>query len=1141
MGIQRSDMTSASVELWDWLEAESESEEVYESNTSDSDMWGDDTTTMNSTGRMTEFQIGQTMGWPFTQDYRHVHEVWQWEDKMLFLVLYMLLWAMVVRGVHSWRGCSDRVAKHASTRAATEVKDEDALGGVPSGVGLTPEYPRDRLIYEFFLEQALQRPADVALIVPENISSRRRSVVTYGQLEEAIHQLARTLNQLGIQPGSIVALCMQRSCAQVVAVHAVLVAGGGYLPIDAEMPETRFRLILGDSEASALLADDSNVFCARVAAEMSIPLVSLEESGAPGAFKLHPKSTKEVQENVNRGRPQAADLAMLIYTSGSTGKPKGIIYDHTHLLHGAWFWAEEHSITDRSVLFQKSPYFWAVIEWEMFPALMKGGSLVLASPQGHKSPEYLARVIKQEGVTTLMITPSVLDLVLDVHQAEGNGAPLGSLDHITTVGEPLPTDVANRAATMPGMKATVRNFYGASESGCTIYRVPKSGIDMELFPGKAPAGLPQPHTEVYLMAVGVRPFQPVKDGQEGEICFGGVLAAGYFKLPELTKKSFANSLDYGRIYATGDLGRWRGGVLEVIGRIDRQVKVNGVRIEPGEIESVLRKYTAPAEDPLDIEEAPEIEASAAVLQAAVVATSEPAALVAFVSLREGTKALERADLQRHCSENLAQAYVPRHYVIMREGLPLLPNDKINYQKLKELADTHNMESQETVIDSLGQMRSMSRWVITENEIIHRCYAFWMLGVLMDHYALCAMDNDPDDPRSESVLPVCTALAMKQVRPWSEVLIRSLGNDQDLFGFIMLGAYQDSRPEHPGKKKHMALNWLDLYMFGLYLFIALPLPHMMSFITGGWAWPNESWTAAYVGHGPEPSSWFGLEYLEHATAAAGHRWYILMVLQAKIFVRLCDKACVPPWLQIVVAAWASWLGPLFSGDFCKDTDLPTAAKLPLIWIFDGCNIWIRWVEWYATFYVICFHYLRPTVTWVTQRTPKGTTWAAAATGTSMTLGVVMALFHYPNTMLETGEDNSLWLFEFLVTIVQPSLFVLGTSCWTWNASWWGNTTLGCYMIHFCFRDRFTELFHYLARVLVWDFTGLLLPAAMIFVCCAFMTTIGPLGHYVLISPQLFLSQICSGRQRTCLSTTVSQLYAASPFKQFTTKNIDGKSS
>ena len=104
----------------------------------------------------------------------------------------------------------------------------------------------------------------------------------------------------------------------------------------------------------------------------------------------------------------------------------------------------------------KSPYFWAVMEWEFFPALLRGGSLVVASSDGHKSPDYMARVVHQHKVSVLMITPSVLDLLLDVHQLHAKDRLLSSLQHITTVGEPLPTALANRAVSMPHLNATIR-------------------------------------------------------------------------------------------------------------------------------------------------------------------------------------------------------------------------------------------------------------------------------------------------------------------------------------------------------------------------------------------------------------------------------------------------------------------------------------------------------------------------------------------------------------------------------------------------------------------------------------------------------------------------------------------------------------
>ncbi|OLQ05334.1 Linear gramicidin synthase subunit D [Symbiodinium microadriaticum] len=717
-------------------------------------------------------------------------------------------------------------------------------------------------------------------------------------------------------------------------------------------------------------------------------------------------------------------------------------------------------------------------------------------------------------VDVLMITPSVLDLLLDVHELQKLRMPLRGLKHITTVGEPLPCSVANRTVAMPNLKATLRNFYGASESSCTIYQVPAHGVDLRVFPNKVPAGQPQPHADVYLMAPGERPFRVVAEGEAGEVCFGGVLAKGYHKLPELTEAKFV-STEHGRLYVTGDLGRWKDGVLEVIGRIDRQVKVNGVRVEPEEVEAVLRDFHMATEvEANNCNVAPAKPSYSLLLQdhlggdlenvavhdrtvnrAAVVTTSGPAQLVAFIEPRTGCE-VKLEEVQAHCRANLAPAYVPK-YILLQPALPSLPNGKMDYAALRAMADEHALQTTETVLDSLGQMRSMSKWAVLENAVIHRCYAFWMLGVLLDHYALCAMTLDPNDPTKTNSQPFCTALAGASIAPWSEVLLRSIGNDQDLFGFIMLGAYQDSRPDAPNQpKKKLRLNWMDLYILFIYFFIALPLPQLCSFLTRGQAYPDRTWQSSI---GTETSGW-DMNYIRGADVTSGHRWYLLMVLQAKLYVVLCDAIRIPSWVQVAFAIWCSYSGPLFWGDTCSKNVSP-GLTFGLTWLLDGCWVWIRWVEWYAAFYVFCLHYLRPIVQWMSKVVPHGPVWAASATASSMLMGMAMAMYHYPNEMLETGGDGKLAALELVVTALQPGLFALGTTYWSVDASWWGNTTLGCYVIHFVFRDRMTELFQVLSRFLTWDSSGLLLPASILACCLGFTSTVGPLGHYVLILPQL----------------------------------------
>jgi len=1061
----------------------------------------------NVTGHVLSEQEIALLGWPFLMNYRDPNKAWDFESKVVFFLVYSLAWACITMVVY----CRTH-AVSPRLRPAPQSRVEE-LSEQPKMCGATPTYPEGALVHELILEQNSTRSA---LIVADSTES-----FSYDEVKTAISELAEVLVQLGLEPGCLTALCMERSCAQVIAVLGVLASGGCYLPIDAASPEARVGVLLRDSAARVVIADaeregvrslakKAGLFC--LAPNLKLKLsFTLEHKLANAPSSPSDKNCPCVRPP----RPRASDAAMLIYTSGTTGTPKGIIYDHRHLLHGAWFWAEAHGMSEQSVQLLKSPYFWAVMEWEFFPALMRGGSLVVASRDGHKSPDYMAHTVQRHDVNILMITPSVLDLLMDAHQL--NSRLLSSLRHVTTVGEPLTAALANRVVSARHLQVTLRNFYGASESSCTIFQVPADGVDEQLF-SRVPAGRPQPYANVYLMVAGERPLRLAPAGQPGEICFGGVLASGYLNRPDLTAEKFVET-EYGRLYATGDLGRWTQGVLEVIGRIDRQLKVNGVRVEPEEIEATLLKFAISTKPKKKSTLAADVELGEmrmceslllddpqwAVARAAVVATSS-SQLVAFVSAREGVK-LDPDELHAYCAAQLASAYVPQHIVVLDEGLPILPNGKINFASLKLTAEEHVQDAVETVRDSLGQMRSMSKWAVLENEVIHRCYAFWMIGVLLDHYALCAMITDPNDPKKMDSLPFCTTLAASSISPWSEAIIRSIGNDQDLFGFIMLGAYQDSRPSG-AQRKRLRMSWMDLYMLGIYLFMALPLPQICKLLTGGFMYPTRTWEAWT---GTLQTNGWDQHYMEWADVTSGHRWYLLMLVQAKAYVVICDAVRIPPWAQVFLAAWCSYVGPVWGGDACTSR-LQPVWKYFVTWLLDGCWVWIRWVEWYAAFYVFCFHYLRPIVSWIAPRLPKGPVWASVATSSSMIIGMFMALFHYPNAMLESGDETDWGFIELGVTMLQPALFALGTTHWSINASWWGNTTLGCYVIHFLFRDRMTELFQVMASLLAWDGTGLLLPTAILLACLAFTSTVGPLGHYILIAPQLCWTSLRARRVR-----------------------------
>ncbi|CAE7029035.1 tycC [Symbiodinium natans] len=1074
---------------------------------------------------------------PFAKDWRNPNTAWTGGDKAVFLIGYALFWALVCVVVHRWpkiAACCRRVKQSVGVGArAMRMRDQrtplvEDVAELCSqsdhlAIGPTPSYPSDRRVIELFEEQAKERPAATALIVPG--AGRASQEITYKELAACVDEVADSLLSLGISCGSVVALVMDRSVAQVVAVYGTLKAGAAFLPVDNDAPLARKQFLLHESEAAAMIGVAGDEVARELATEIGCNFLALPADGSRSGLQLLRRQRSrthsfEGEPGLSAGyaggyrRPEASDMALLIYTSGTTGAPKGIVYDHQHLMHGVYFFGSHCQVDSTSVALLKSPYFWAIIEWEMFPVLTQGGKLVVASANGHKSPEYLANTIAAEEVRVFMVTPQVLDLVLDVHDSQGNARPLRSVKHIVTVGEPLGCAVANRAMRTRGLEAQVHNFYGASESSCTVYTVPKEGIDLEIFPSKAPCGRPQPHSKVFVMREDAQESGPavlvqVPGGEAGEICFGGVLAACYWKHEELTAQKWVDTKEFGRLYRTGDMGRWRAGQLEVIGRVDRQVKIRGVRVEPEEVEAVLRRYTYVTSEEdgpsgLELGSGPR----PGLKEVAVVASKEPAELVAFVSLREGLDgAVTSETLRAHCQANLTPSYVPKFFVILQE-LPKLPNGKSNLKQLTEMATDHVVEEGEVVMDSLGQMKKLSKWAIFENQVIHRCYAWWMIGVLTDHYMRCAIDTDSD----HKYYPFCTTLARTAVKPWSEILVRSLGNDQDLFGFIMLGAYQDSRPDAPGGPPKVKFGMKDVFVLLVYMAMAMPFPQILHFIFRQLAWPID-WG------GMEPTNEWGWSYMQVNSYTSDHRWYLGMVFSARLYLEICERIQVPGWLQGILATIpcllpdSSFEGPdrrPFTFDVCESQSAQVYVMWTFSWIFrnfgTGCPMYLRWVSWYLAFYVWSFHYLRPAVTLLSKRLPKGPTWAAAALGGSMFIGVLMALFHYPNNVLENGTGMAWAWLEIGVDIIQPTLFVLGMTYVPFDLAWWGNTTLGAYVFHFYFRDHVAVLTMSICDGLAWDQTGLLVVAVILLLCLVFTTFLGPLGHYILLSPTFLYSRV-----------------------------------
>jgi amino acid adenylation domain-containing protein len=419
-----------------------------------------------------------------------------------------------------------------------------------------------QLLHELISEQCRRTPSAAAVVF-------EREQVSFAELERWSGQIALRLRRLGVGPDTPVAVCMQRCPGLVATLLAVLKAGGAYVPLDYGYPAARLSYLLGDCGAAVLVTDGSS---AHRLPDFPGTVLNIDELSAATDEEFQPVCV----------RPD--DLAYIIYTSGSTGSPRGAMISHRAIVNRLRWMQRTFGLTGADRVLQKTPIGFDVSVWEFFWPLMTGATLVLARPEGHRDPSYLARLIAREQVSTVHFVPSMLRLFLD----EPLAARCPSLRRVICSGEELPYALQRRFFAISG--AELHNLYGPTEAAVDVTAWHCDRDD----PGpKVPIGRPVDNTVIYVLdAHG----EPTPVGVPGELHIGGIqVARGYLGRPDLTDEKFLpdpfSPQPGGRMYCTGDLARWRAdGALEYLGRQDRQVKISGIRIEPGEVEAAMREH-----------------------------------------------------------------------------------------------------------------------------------------------------------------------------------------------------------------------------------------------------------------------------------------------------------------------------------------------------------------------------------------------------------------------------------------------------------------------------------------------------------------------------------------------------------------------
>ncbi|HST47695.1 amino acid adenylation domain-containing protein [Jatrophihabitans sp.] len=401
--------------------------------------------------------------------------------------------------------------------------------------------------------------------------------LSYAELDSRAGRLAGHLRGLGVRPDTLVAISLPRGLDLIVALVAVLKAGGGYLPLDPGYPAARLSYLLADSSPALLLTDTATLTTLGPAVPDGTAVLRLDADAWAGA----PAGGLDPDELDGR------QLAYAIYTSGSTGQPKAVLVEHDQLAAVAEAWARTLDLTPGLAHLQLAGFSFDVFTADVVRALGFGGRLVLCPPELLLDGAGLFALLRRAGIGFADFVPAVLDGLLDHWADAGTGLP--ELRTVVCGSDAWSVAGAARLRRLCGPDVAIVHAYGVTEAciDSTHYRLPTSVAEIEAL-GTLPIGRPLPGVRSYLLDPA---GEPVTGGAVGELYLGGAgVARGYLGRDELTAERFLADpfVPGGRMYRTGDLGRWLpDGELEFLGRTDHQVKVRGLRIELGEIEARL--------------------------------------------------------------------------------------------------------------------------------------------------------------------------------------------------------------------------------------------------------------------------------------------------------------------------------------------------------------------------------------------------------------------------------------------------------------------------------------------------------------------------------------------------------------------------
>ncbi|MEL6468400.1 MAG: amino acid adenylation domain-containing protein [Cyanobacteria bacterium J06623_4] len=529
-------------------------------------------------------------------------------------------------------------------------------------------YRQDCCFHHLFEEQVESVPDAIALIFDPDTADSAPETLTYYQLNQRSNQLAHHLQSLGVGPETIVGICVERSLNMIVALLAVLKAGGAYLPLDPTYPAERLDYMLTDAQVPILLTQSHLLPHHKTKQEITLQRINLDTNWPSDCPNSNPSSTVTPE-----------NLAYLIYTSGSTGKPKGVLVPHSGLVNLTEDKIRVCDVQPGDCILQFFSFSFDASIPEIIMALASGSKLLLAPAPALLPGPGLSDLIQRHQVTHITLTPSALVSV-----------PYRDFPHlrIVLVGGEAPTP---QLIETWSQNRLFINAYGPTETTVNASMVPcGNGHSVE------PTLLPSTNKQLYILD---KNLQLLPVGVAGELHIGGIgLAKGYLNRPDLTAERFIPNpflsptppLPHSPtlLYKTGDLATYLpDGRIKLLGRIDNQTKIRGFRIELDEIERILLSH-------------PQIKTCVAIVKEDSPSDKK---LVAYGVANSQERATPN-EVRQFISETLPQYMVPSVFMWL-PALPLTPNGKVD---TRSLPDPVAISSQPQVAPRNNTEQSLAR-------------------------------------------------------------------------------------------------------------------------------------------------------------------------------------------------------------------------------------------------------------------------------------------------------------------------------------------------------------------------------------------------------------------------------------------------